>query len=1364
MSDLKTKIVIAGDASGAVEAASNAEAAYQKLASGLKNSLGNIDTFGKLDAEAARLSASLDEAGAALSGSGLKAQLAGQQLAGLEAEYEAAKARVAEFAAAFAASGNKSEEFGLKLKLAKEELKGLATGHKEASAAAAGAAKDYDKAAAEATALATALEKTQQKAAGIGQALENAGVDTAKLASEQQRLKNELGSVLSNLTKTAGELQQLRSAEIAAKAEAHALSGAFQTLGLARPLHDATEELHRLQAALATIKSSGTVLGPEQAAAVAAFNARVAELKAGLAGAGAAGAEATGKIGKGMDGLIATAKPMAAAIAAAFATDRLARAAVEMDSLSRSMGAVFGGSKSASAEMAYLSKTAERLGLDIGSAGKAYVSLAASAKGTALEGQATRDIFEAVAGSMSALGKTSAETEGALLAIQQMMSKGVVSAEEFRGQLAERLPGALKLAADALGVTEQQFNALMESGNLMANDMLPRLAAGLKATYNTGARADSLVAGWNRFQNAITEATGKMTKTTTGITGIELALGTLRETALLVGTGIVTVFESIGVSAKSAAVAVAYLAGNGTWAQAKKEIREMADESAARINALAEKTATAGKVAELFGNAVQDAGEKAKTAGESISQQGTSMSAISGALKQMVAAWEEYATEAERVAEIDKLREKNASDRITIAGTEIEIARQLAHAADQEAAAAQRLADTKASETLTTQSLLESMRAELAQRVAVLEAEGKSVLEIEKQVEAQRKAIKETEKLAEAKQFEAEKTRMAAEGSGVDAEKKNLAAIAAKDNSDRVEELRKAYEDATVAVAAYEKLKDGSPEKAKAYEAAVKAQGAALHLYRDALKDATEAQKQKEQAVQRATALEAGAVAVQIEAARAAQGAAKARGQETQAIREGVTIKELEAKQSRVVAEGKRLEAEASKKTAAAQIEEIKNSGEMTPAKEREIAAINDSVKAKQQEAEKAAQSARASDAEAEATRKEAAEKIKAVEAAKEMADAHDKLASSTHIVKREVSAFSVDNQALAEQLGLSGEAAEAFARKFSEVLPDAMQTARSGAQDAVSAFSTGWSEAERAAKQYAESVAYVNDLTERLSKAAAGGAGDLAALLGEAEKAAGGVEGLGDQELSSLRSALASAQQQMESLKDSADSTLASLQEELAQMNGNYAEAERLRYEARRADLEAQLALASAQGNSAAAAALSRAISTLDQIATRKIAEARQREAEELARAGKTSSQASQAAGAVSAAAGAVAGAVSNVAGVVASAAQVAQSVAQAAAAVGISSGGGGRGGSGSSLSGMTGGEGSRGEVGGGETTRPESGAREPAAAERRSGDGGSSSRAAPAIHINFHGAHDFSARSGLEAFARQLAPVLSDLARRSK
>ena len=104
-------------------------------------------------------------------------------------------------------------------------------------------------------------------------------------------------------------------------------------------------------------------------------------------------------------------------------------------------GPVKGSTEGAATEFEYVRELSRRLGLELFTTADAYTSLTAATKGHQLQGQATRDIFEAVSIAMSSLGKSSADTQGALLAISQIVSKGNVSLEELRGQFGERLPG-----------------------------------------------------------------------------------------------------------------------------------------------------------------------------------------------------------------------------------------------------------------------------------------------------------------------------------------------------------------------------------------------------------------------------------------------------------------------------------------------------------------------------------------------------------------------------------------------------------------------------------------------------------------------------------------------------------------------------------------------------------------------------------------------------------------------------------------------------------------------------------------------------------------------------------------------------------
>ena len=192
-------------------------------------------------------------------------------------------------------------------------------------------------------------------------------------------------------------------------------------------------------------------------------------------------------------------------IAGAFTGRELVQTITQADSLQRGMVAIAGSTETAAAEMAFIKKTSNELGLEMQSTGKAYLSLTAATKGTTLEGQATRDVFTSVSRAMSVLGRSTAETENALRAVSQIASKGTVSMEELRGQLGEALPGAMKAAADGMHVTTQELIKMVESGGVLAKDLLPALSTSLDNLYANGDQTDSLVANFNRFKNSVSE-------------------------------------------------------------------------------------------------------------------------------------------------------------------------------------------------------------------------------------------------------------------------------------------------------------------------------------------------------------------------------------------------------------------------------------------------------------------------------------------------------------------------------------------------------------------------------------------------------------------------------------------------------------------------------------------------------------------------------------------------------------------------------------------------------------------------------------------------------------------------------------------
>lgn len=168
-----------------------------------------------------------------------------------------------------------------------------------------------------------------------------------------------------------------------------------------------------------------------------------------------------------------------------------------------SMGLSF-ATGNAPRDLEYLRGLTDRLGLQFGTTATAYMQFAAAARQTSLEGEGARRVFEAISKASAVMGLSASESQGALLALQQMISKGTVSAEELRGQLGERLPGSFQIAARSMGVTTQELGKMLEQGQILAEDFLPKFAAQLEKELGGAAEkaADRTEAAINRMSNA----------------------------------------------------------------------------------------------------------------------------------------------------------------------------------------------------------------------------------------------------------------------------------------------------------------------------------------------------------------------------------------------------------------------------------------------------------------------------------------------------------------------------------------------------------------------------------------------------------------------------------------------------------------------------------------------------------------------------------------------------------------------------------------------------------------------------------------------------------------------------------------------
>ncbi len=193
-----------------------------------------------------------------------------------------------------------------------------------------------------------------------------------------------------------------------------------------------------------------------------------------------------------------------AGLSATLATRSLVNTQRQLETTQRSLKAATGSAEAAADAMQFLSRESERLGVNLETTERGFSKIAAAARGTALEGAQAREIFLGVTEATAALGLSAEQTQGALTAIEQIISKGTVSAEELRGQLGERIPGAFQIAARAVGVTTEQLDQLLRTGQLAATDFLPLFGAQLREELGGAAEeaATSLQGSLNRLDNA----------------------------------------------------------------------------------------------------------------------------------------------------------------------------------------------------------------------------------------------------------------------------------------------------------------------------------------------------------------------------------------------------------------------------------------------------------------------------------------------------------------------------------------------------------------------------------------------------------------------------------------------------------------------------------------------------------------------------------------------------------------------------------------------------------------------------------------------------------------------------------------------
>lgn len=158
---------------------------------------------------------------------------------------------------------------------------------------------------------------------------------------------------------------------------------------------------------------------------------------------------------------------------------------------------VVGNSQEALAKQwEYMTGLADKLGLRLDVLAPAYTNFASAAAASGMTLQETQFIFESFSKSAAVLRLSQADMEGTFRAIQQVISKGQVYAEELQGQLAERLPGAVALFAKATERSVAELNKALENGEVTSRELINFAEA-------NAARIDAQLATADKSVNAV---------------------------------------------------------------------------------------------------------------------------------------------------------------------------------------------------------------------------------------------------------------------------------------------------------------------------------------------------------------------------------------------------------------------------------------------------------------------------------------------------------------------------------------------------------------------------------------------------------------------------------------------------------------------------------------------------------------------------------------------------------------------------------------------------------------------------------------------------------------------------------------------
>lgn len=184
-------------------------------------------------------------------------------------------------------------------------------------------------------------------------------------------------------------------------------------------------------------------------------------------------------------------------------TKEVAKATAELQSFQSRMEGLTGSSDLGNRKLDELRATADRLGLNFSDMTQNYIQFVSAAKAQGRSIEEAELIFNNMSIAIAGSGASSDVANRSMNALQQMMGKGTIQAEELKGQLGEAMPQAIGWMGQALGKTTAELMDMMQKGELTADALLgfSKVAADAMGS-NVQNMAEQLNAKTNRLANS----------------------------------------------------------------------------------------------------------------------------------------------------------------------------------------------------------------------------------------------------------------------------------------------------------------------------------------------------------------------------------------------------------------------------------------------------------------------------------------------------------------------------------------------------------------------------------------------------------------------------------------------------------------------------------------------------------------------------------------------------------------------------------------------------------------------------------------------------------------------------------------------